>query len=334
MRSIAFLGAALAVAACTSSSSSPPAPSGRFAVDGFTLPSNHVSWSLYAGDLNGDGNVDNQIGQALVALDFSNDLTTHGSDMIAAGAIASSIVLDHGAVTYYGFDGADATEMPGKVAKGVITTTRAMPGTANIVVPIFADADPTVAELDAIDVQMVPDGGGGYDVEVHGAFDSGAVWTLLQVGLQQMLWADPDAHYDLAKLIDPQRKGAFTAQDLQQNSFLNRLLSPDVNLMERPMVSFGYGMHVIECDAGACTVEPPADPCHDRTQDNGETGVDCGGTCGACKPAAPTCSDGVRDGLETDVDCGWNCSPCDSGRHCYDNLDCFGSFVCSGGTCH
>jgi hypothetical protein len=332
MRSIAALGAAVAVAACTSSPKAPPVPSGRFAVDSFTMPSQHVGQD-FGGDLNGDGHRDNQIGQALAALDFSNDLTTHGGDMIAGGAIASSLVLDLGAVSYFGFDGADAIAMPAKNDAGVITTGRAKPGMAMVVLPIFSDADPTSAQLDSVDVQLVPDGVGGYDVAVHGAFDPDAVWVLVQMGLQQMLFADPDAHYPLADLVDPKRKGSFTPQDLQQNSFLFSLLQPDVNLMGMPMVSFGYAMHVIPCDAGACVTAPPADLCHDRVQDNGETGVDCGGSCAACKPAVPSCTDGVRDGLETDVDCGWNCTGCDSGKRCYKDSDCFGSFVCSGGTC-
>jgi len=327
MRSLA----ALALAACTSSPSSPPVPSGRFAVDAFTLPSKNAGPD-FAGDLNGDGHRENQVGQALAALDFSDDLTTHGPDMIAGGAIASSLVLDHGAVSYFGFDGADAIAMTGKNDKGVITTGRVKPGMAMVVLPIFSDADPTTAELDSVDVQLVPDGAGGYDVTVHGAFDPDAVWVLVQSGLQQMLYADPDAHYPLADLVDPKRVGSFTPQDLQQNSFLFSLLTPDVNL-GMPMVSFGYGMHVIPCDDGACVSAPPADLCHDRVQDNGETGVDCGGTCTACKPAVPSCNDGVRDGLETDVDCGWNCTPCDSGHGCYKDTDCFGSFVCVAGTC-
>lgn len=329
--------AALALAACmpgcTSSPKIEPVPTGRFAVDGFTLPIGSNGHG-FDGDLNGDGHGDNQIAQALAALDFSSDVTTHGSDMIAGGAIASSLVLDRGAVFYYGSDGAGAVAMPAKIDKGVITTGRAQPGQAIAVVPIFTDADPSMFALESTDVELVPDGAGGYDVTVHGALEPDAVWNLLQVGLTQMMWADPDAHYDLAKLVDPNRKGTFTAQDLQQNTFLFGLLSPDVNLMNRPMVSFGYGMHVIPCDAGSCVVQPPSDFCHDRVQDHGETGVDCGGNCAACKPATPSCSDGVRDGLETDVDCGWNCTGCDTGRHCYTNLDCFGSFVCNAGTCH
>jgi hypothetical protein len=71
--------------------------------------------------------------------------------------------------------------------------------------------------------------------------------------------------------------------------------------------------------------------CNDGTQNQGETGVDCGGPCAAC----PTCSDGTQNQGETGVDCGGPCSPCET---CSDNtqnqdetdVDCGGS-VC--GSC-
>lgn len=50
--------------------------------------------------------------------------------------------------------------------------------------------------------------------------------------------------------------------------------------------------------------------CVDGIQNNGETGVDCGGSCLAC----PTCSDGIQNGEETAIDCGGSgcaaCPPC------------------------
>jgi len=48
--------------------------------------------------------------------------------------------------------------------------------------------------------------------------------------------------------------------------------------------------------------------CNDGTQNQGETGVDCGGP--NCEPC-PTCDDGIMNGSETEVDCGGDdCSPC------------------------
>jgi hypothetical protein len=47
--------------------------------------------------------------------------------------------------------------------------------------------------------------------------------------------------------------------------------------------------------------------CTDGIQNQGETGVDCGGPCAACA----TCSDGIQNQGETGVDCGGpNCAPC------------------------
>ncbi len=49
--------------------------------------------------------------------------------------------------------------------------------------------------------------------------------------------------------------------------------------------------------------------CNDGIQNQGETGVDCGGPCPACPPT-PTCNDGIKNGNETGVDCGGSCPPC------------------------
>jgi len=46
--------------------------------------------------------------------------------------------------------------------------------------------------------------------------------------------------------------------------------------------------------------------CSDGIQNQGETGIDCGGPCSPC----PTCNDGIQNQGETGIDCGGPCSPC------------------------
>lgn len=61
--------------------------------------------------------------------------------------------------------------------------------------------------------------------------------------------------------------------------------------------------------------------CYNGKQDNGERGIDCGGTCGSqcvtiVTPPEPiaTCYDGIKNQDETDIDCGGsNCAPCGIG---------------------
>ena len=58
--------------------------------------------------------------------------------------------------------------------------------------------------------------------------------------------------------------------------------------------------------ARTCEYEPT---CSDGIQNQGETGIDCGGpNCAPCH----TCDDGIQNGLETGVDCGGpDCPPCE-----------------------
>ena len=57
-----------------------------------------------------------------------------------------------------------------------------------------------------------------------------------------------------------------------------------------------------------CLGGGPTATCSDGIQNQGETGVDCGGPCTACA----TCNDGIQNQGETGVDCGGPCSPCTS----------------------
>jgi hypothetical protein len=85
-------------------------------------------------------------------------------------------------------------------------------------------------------------------------------------------------------------------------------------------------------DTPSGTGEPAS--CTDGLQNQGETGVDCGGPCPACAAicgdglcngtescsvcaqdcgACPSCSDGIQNQGETGVDCGGPCAPCSTG---------------------
>ena len=82
--------------------------------------------------------------------------------------------------------------------------------------------------------------------------------------------------------------------------------------------------------------------CDNRMEDEGETDVDCGGTCAQCKDqrrcSAPTdclsknctnrrcvsaCDDKIKNGTESDVDCGTDCGmKCQLGKRCLKDTDC------------
>ncbi len=340
----------LALASCTSSGSDDivgpfTGPVTRYVADGFTFPTtNHAAFDV-GDDLDGNGTVDNELGQVISTLYQNADLTAHGADMIAAGAIASSLELQaedltrapKAGATYYGADGDPATVVGGVISGGELvsnrTRTTQVPGMAILRLPVFDSADPSVIELDAMELDLTPDGAGGYDALVRGEVRPDALAPALCLGIQQMIYDDPQDHFQMAALFDPQRDGQITCDDIAKSSLIESLTAPDVTRSGHPMISFGFGVHFKPCDTGACVTSPPADPCHDRVQDAGETGVDCGGTCGACPVANPTCTDGVRDGLESDVDCGWNCAPCANGQHCYSNTDCASNWCGFSGTC-
>jgi hypothetical protein len=67
--------------------------------------------------------------------------------------------------------------------------------------------------------------------------------------------------------------------------------------------SFSYG----EVEDYSVTIGGSSGPtCTDGIQNQGETGIDCGGPC----PACATCNDGIQNQGETGIDCGGPCAPC------------------------
>jgi len=117
--------------------------------------------------------------------------------------------------------------------------------------------------------------------------------------------------------------------------------------------NFGFRDQAITIDGGDEGGAVPDAHCSNGTQDENETGVDCGGSCQPCPPGAgcvqnadcdssvceggscsqPTCSDGVRNGDETERDCGGaRCPKCAPGSACKVDTDC-SSNTCTNHTC-
>jgi type II secretory pathway pseudopilin PulG len=70
-------------------------------------------------------------------------------------------------------------------------------------------------------------------------------------------------------------------------------------------------------DIASCGTATPT--CTDGIQNQGETGIDCGGPCAACA-ATPTCTDGIQNQGETGIDCGGPCAACAATPTCTDGI--------------
>lgn len=321
----------------------------RFVVDRITIPKTTNEALMLADDLTGDGTKDNQLGQVISALAGQADANSHGADMIAAGRIAASVFVrddgDHGAVWIVGADGAAPTACLGTFTAGRFESNRTRASTtvgrATVDLPIIADADPATLDVEGLELELAPDGSGGFDATLHGAVRDGI--AIAARGLLQMVVANPRDHVPALLLFDTNRDGNITLDEIEANDFVNALLAPDMSLAGTKMLSVGFGMHLAPCPTGSC-VPASAATCFDRVHDGDEGGVDCGGSCalrcpggatctadpdcesghcdgGTCRE--PTCSDGKRDGFEGDVDCGRGCPErCLAGQGCLADEDC------------
>ena len=348
-------------------------PITRYVVDGFTLPMTSTMARELGDDLDGDKSRDNQLGMVLGTLAAGKNLTTHAPEMIASGVLASSVEIQADSlandatvrVWYYGAEGDVAGAVGGTLIDGAFvsnrTRTTRVPGTARLRLPVFVDVDPIEVELHAMELDLTPDGRGGFDAIVRGGIRIAEARQAAYDGILDMLAAFPQDHRTFFRVLERERDGVITYEELaREDGLLAALLSPDVELATRggereEMISFGFKVHLSPCPVGRCA-PPIADTCFDRVLDAGETDVDCGGPCTracpaglrcaapedcqtlSCSPggtcAAATCSDGIVDGFEADVDCAGGCAPCATGKTCDTNLDCisnqcdFGSGRC------
>ncbi|HEV7556705.1 MAG TPA: hypothetical protein VGO00_14670 [Kofleriaceae bacterium] len=349
----------------------------RFVVDTIALPTTAAAALADADDLDGDGANDNGLAGALDLLGINHDVSTHVGDMIASGAIASTIDIQADdltndptvAVTYTGVGGDLASLVGGTLVDGSFRSNRSrdtrVPGAARVHLPVFADADPVVIPAYGLEIDLDSDGRGGFDGVVRGGLDSTKTLVAAQLGITQMLVANPLDHIALFETLDKDRDGVVSEDEIATSPFITAPLMPDIELFTEDnasyaptphghpdSLSFGFRIHITPCVDGVCPTSPVVDACHDRVLDGDETAVDCGGHCQPCAGGdvcsidadcqsqtctagvcdRTSCVDGVQDGLENQVDCGWSC-PCANGQSCSLDADCLSHHCPSDGKC-
>ena len=329
------------LAACRDDSPEPPIPGTvhHFVVDDFTFPRTISQARALGDDLDGNQTSDNLFGEVTETLAGQQNLNANVTDIIHAGVVASTVDLQYddqqpdslAGARIFGFHGAPATEIRCNVTNGVFVSNRTAmtdaPGKAVLRLPVLADADPIEAEIDGLELDLIPDGTGGFEATVRGGFPAAQLIAATTPKVLQMVNTNPQAHGGAASLCTSLVK---TGQDvLTSCAFVGSLLAADVKFGDVPVVSAGFQFHIAPCPGEACSPSPPHDPCHDRMRDGDETATDCGGaTCelrcagelpcqtgsdcqtGVCEAGMcrePTCSDGLRDGFETGVDTGGLC---------------------------
>ena len=332
----------------------------RYYLDDVTVPRTSDEVTRFGDDLDGDMHVENELGATLAALsENGNDITTHARDILAASPTHTTLEIHADdlmndkwvGVTLRGTDDdVQAVEVGGHLVAGVFESNRTAValhlGRTTLHLPALIDADPSVFVLRYMEIDLTPDGSGGYNALIRGLADKDILEVASQ-GLLQMIENNPADHADMIQLFEGFRGGPLTLAQIEQSSFLMSFLEPDKKRDGNVFVSFGFAAHFSPTPPTTIT-----DTCHDRIRDGSETGVDCGPGCLACAGgeacgsagdcqsqscngtcAEVSCTDGVRDGIETDRDCGgWQCRSCPQGA-CAVDSDCLSGHCLADHTC-
>jgi hypothetical protein len=340
-------------------------PIRRYEIDDFKLPSNNNQARELGRDLNGDRTADNTFGMLTGTLSAWNDLAT-ARDTIGSGLVRSVIEVqaddllddDSVALWYIGADGNAASALGARLHDGTIISnpihTSQHQAEARVHLPVFIDADPTILDLLALEIELQPDGAGGFTGFLYGALRSEDAVEAAYRGIAQMMVTDPAYHRSLRYMFDVNHDGVIQHDEIANSSLIQSLFAPDVTIpgLGR-LMSFGVSMHLRSCEDTTCQPVPVVDACHDRVKDGSETDLDCGGGCVPCPEGrtctvggdcdsqtcasttctAPSCSDGIENGFEADLDCGGICTTrCATGQQCIEDLDCV-SQNCFQGKC-
>ncbi|HEY6040287.1 MAG TPA: hypothetical protein VIV58_38650, partial [Kofleriaceae bacterium] len=260
------------LAAWTSACTSSPPPDEpftgtvhRYAIDRYDLPLNSNQARQLGDDLDGDRAIDNQVGMLTGTLANQMDLAPHPSDLRDLLPSAFEINAhdltddDHVGVSYLGRPGDTATPATGKFQGGHYVSERTRDTThgANgaMVLPLLADADPTEFPIQRGEIDLQPDGAGGFDGQLRGMIDPQIALDQAAAGIYQMLRSNPHDHLGLAAIVTRdiftnEPPVALTLANIKTSSLLESLLAPDLMVDGQRWLSFGFGFHLVPCDAG------------------------------------------------------------------------------------
>lgn len=213
----------------------------RFVVSRVELPGSLGDATAMADDLDGDEMVDNRLGDMIGSLVTQGRAAKHPDQMIAAGVIASfvEVTADHFerdtsvSVRYLGTSESAAIVAGGKFANGVFRSNRTritrVPGRSELVLPIFGGAEPTVVQLDAMQVDLVPEGE-GYIATICGGVEQQQAREASAKGLVEMIRSNPGAHLAPIGLLDGNGDGTVTFEEVLDTPMITLLVSEDVDV--------------------------------------------------------------------------------------------------------
>jgi hypothetical protein len=384
-RSSLLLTIVLSAAACAKAPPLVTGPYGgdthRFYVDRLVMPEPDQELADY-----GTGDLRNQLGKIDGLLDWAKLQSQSIDAQLAAGALIMRLELTtedaqlrNDATVGVRFSGgalSEGDQLGATLRDGKLHTNRIYdlrePTFASISLPLFADADSVEWPLQAVEIDLVSDGHGGFDGELHGAAEltltHDDIVAAAYQSFLQLVTAHPDARTWAIHNFDIDRDGMISRAELAGNPWVKTGVKADLLLHDRDgnfvpakkpiesgdydAISIGVGFHIAPCRDDACLPRAAAPRCDDRVKNGDESAVDCGGSCAPCAAGlactrdgeclsgtcsagfcgAPTCSDGRRDGFEIDVDCGPGCALCGVGKQCFDDRDCI-SGTCNEGVC-
>ena len=183
----------------------------RYTIDRYDLPRTNYEARVAGDDLNGDRSIDNQIGVVIGTLGSQMDFPPNPADLRALLPTAIEINAhdliddDHVGVSYVGRPGDVSTPATGTFAGGIYVSERTRathhPANGAIVLPLLVDADPISFPVQHGEIDLQPDGTGGYECQLRGLVDPQVALVQAAQGVYQMLRANPHDHVDFADVL-------------------------------------------------------------------------------------------------------------------------------------
>jgi len=167
-------------------------------------------------------------------------------------------------VLYFGADGDEPIAAGGRFDEaGVFVSNRtretSVPGSARVRLPVFREADPLDLEVEAMEIDLVPDGT-GYVATIHGAIRGKAAADAAADGILQMVASNPSDHLNMWAIFDANpENGVITRFEVLTNDLFSSLMAPDLALFVNgtDALSIGFQAHLRPALSG----DPPAAPC-------------------------------------------------------------------------